>query len=189
MSKYNLPLTVENDGVLLKIRDKCDFRMVLQCIEALNDNELTDEEKAQCGVVIFYENYRDIKNPQKAIDEMIKIIAYDENPKQEENQKPPLMDWNKDFNQIVQPVNRIMGYDVRMPDKYTHWWTFIGAYMEIGECTFSTIVSIRAKKQKHQKLEKWEEEFCREHPDLVNLPVKFTKEEEEFLSLFEQKGV
>ena len=57
--------------------------------------------------------------------------------------------------------------------------------MEIGECTFATIVSIRAKKQKGKKLEKWEEEFYRENYDKVNLPQKLTKEEEEFLSLFE----
>ena len=188
MSNYNLPLTVQNGDSLLKIRDKCDYRVVLECIEAIKDNDLTDEEKAQCALIIFYENYEDITDPQNAIDEMMKIIGYDDEPTQREENKPVLMDWQKDFKQIVPPINRILGYDVRTPDRYCHWHTFISAYYEIGECTFSTIVSIRAKKQKHQKLEKWEEEFCREHPDLINLPTNFTKEEEEFFSLFEQKG-
>lgn len=186
--KYNLPLTVElTDGTILKIRNKCDYRMVLDCIGALNDNDLTDEEKAKSALIIFYENYQDITDPQEAIDDLSKIISYDDETQQESN-KPILMDWQKDFKQLAPPVSRILGYDIRIPDKYTHWWTFVGGYMEIGECTFSTVVSIRSKKVKGVKLDKWEEEFCREHPEMINLPTKYTKEEEEFFSLFEQKG-
>ena len=120
---------------------------------------------------------------------MFRIINGGEAEEQTNDNKPKLMDWEHDFPQLAPPISRVLGYDVRTPDRYCHWHTFISAYYEIGECTFSTIVSIRAKKQKHQKLEKWEEEFCREHPDLINLPTNFTKEEEEFFSLFEQKGV
>ena len=189
MNNYDLPLTVQNGSVLLKIRDKCDYRIVLKCIKALKDNDLTDEQKGKCALIIFYENYNEIVDVQSAVDEMLRIIGYDEEPNQQESNKPALMDWEHDFKQIAPPISRILGYSVRNPEQYTHWYDFIGAYMEIGECTWATIISIRDKKQKHKKLEKWEEEFCREHPDLVNLPVKFTKEEEEFLSLFEQKGV
>lgn len=187
--KYNLPLTVElTDGTVLKIRNKCDYRMVLDCICALNDNDLTDEEKSKCALIIFYENYEDITNPQEAIDDLAKIISYDDETPAESN-KPILMDWQKDFKQLAPPISRILGYDIRTPDKYTHWWTFVGGYMEIGECTFSTVVSIRSKKAKGQKLDKWEEEFCREHPEMINLPQKYSKEEEEIFSLFEKKGV
>ena len=115
---------------------------------------------------------------------MFRIISYDDIG-ESDRQKPVLMDWEKDFRQIAPPVSRILGYDVRSPGKYTHWWTFVGGYMEIGECTFSTIVTIRSKKQKGQKLEKWEEAFYRENRNQINLPQKLTKEEEEFLALFE----
>jgi hypothetical protein len=187
--KYSLPFEVQNGDKRLLIRSKCDFRVVLDTIQALQDNALTDEEKAQCALIIFYENYEEIQDPQEALNDMMKIISYEEDLEKDKGvQKPQLMDWHKDFNQVVQPINRIIGYDVRLPNQYTHWWSFIGAYMEIGECTFSTIVSIRSKKAKHQKLEKWEEEFCREHPELIALPQNFTQEEEEFFSLFEKKG-
>jgi hypothetical protein len=183
--KYNLPFEVQNGDKRLLIRSNCDFRIVLDTIQALQDNALTDEEKAQCALVIFYENYEEIQDPQEALNDMMKIISYSDDLESNNDNKPQLMDWNKDFNQVVQPINRIIGYDVRLPNQYTHWWSFVGAYMEIGECTFSTIVSIRSKKAKHQKLEKWEEEFCREHPELIALPQNFTQEEEEFFSLFE----
>lgn len=184
MSEYDLPVSVEIDGQQFKIRENCDYRIVLRCINALNDDDLTDEQKIQCAIIIFYEDYDLITNLQKAAEEMFRIIGYDE-PQESGTQKPQLMDWNKDFRQLAPPISRIIGYDIRTPGKYTHWWTLVGGYMEIGECTFATIVSIRAKKQKGKKLEKWEEKFYREHYDQINLPTKFTEEEKAFLALFE----
>ena len=70
------------------------------------------------------------------------------------------MDWEHDFQNIAPPVSRVLGYDVRTPNKYTHWWTFLGGYMEIGETTFSNVVSIRSKMAKGKKLEQYEKEFC-----------------------------
>ena len=54
--------------------------------------------------------------------------------------------------------------------------------MEIGECTFSTVVSIRSKRAKGKKLDKWEEEFYRENRKMIDLPQKLTAEEQEFLN-------
>ena len=176
-SEYDLPLAVTIDGKQFNIRERCDYRIVLKCINALNDNELSDEQKLQCALIIFYEDYDLIQDLQTAVNEMFRIISYDDTGSSDQ-QRPALMDWEKDFKQIAPPISRILGYDVRMPGKYTHWWTFMGGYMEIGECTFATIVSIRAKKQKGKKLEKWEEDFYRENHDKICLPQKFTKEEE-----------
>lgn len=184
MSDYDLPISVEISGKNFKIRNDCDYRIVLKCIKALNDDDLTDEQKLQCALIIFYEDYDLIEDLQTAINKMFQIISYGEEEKNQ-SEKPQLMDWEKDFKQIAPPISRIIGYDVRTPGKYTHWWTLVGGYMEIGECTFSTIVSIRSKKQKGKKLEKWEEEFYRDHYDQINLPAKLTKEEKEFLALFE----
>lgn len=185
--QYDLPISVEIDGQQFKIRENCDYRIVLRCIAALNDKDLEDDQKVMCAIIIFYEDYDRITDYQKAAEEMFRIISYDDQDNGETH-KPQLMNWEKDFHQIAPPISRVVGYDVRTPGKYTHWWTFIGGYMEIGECTFATIVSIRAKKQKGKKLEKWEEEFYREHYDQINLPTKFTEEEKAFLALFEQKG-
>lgn len=177
---WNLPLSVEIDGKEYAIRNKCDYRMVLDVIGALNDNELTDQEKAQCALFIFYEDLSGCTNLDKALKEMFVIINNGEEEEQS-SPKPQLMDWHHDFRQLAPPISRILGYDVRMPDKYTHWWTFIGGYMEIGECTFSNIVSIRSKKAKGKKLDKWEEEFCRENRNMVELPLSLTAEEQAFL--------
>ena len=179
---WDLPIAVEINGKSHPIRNKCDYRVVLDVICALNDNDLTDEEKLKCALFIFYENISAIDNLEKAIKEMFRIINGGEDQEQNQEQKPQLMDWEHDFSQLAPPISRVLGYDVRTPNKYTHWYSFLGGYMEIGECTFSTIVSIRSKKAKGRKLEKWEEEYLREHRKMVELPRKLTAEEQEFLN-------
>lgn len=178
---WDLPIAVEINGKSHPIRNKCDYRVVLDVICALNDNELTDEEKIKCALFIFYEDISEIDDFETAIKEMFRIINGGEEQEESQEQKPQLMDWEHDFPQLAPPISRVLGYDVRTPDRYCHFWTFLGAYMEIGECTFSTIVSIRTKRAKGKKLDKWEEEYIREHRKMVELPRKLTAEEQEFL--------
>ena len=178
---WDLPIAVEINGKQHPIRNKCDYRVVLDAICALNDNELTDEEKVKCALFIFYEDISTIDDFETAIKEMFRIINGGEEQEENQEQKPQLMDWQHDFPQLAPPISRVLGYDVRTPDKYTHWYSFLGGYMEIGECTFSTIVSIRSKRAKGKKLDKWEEEYIREHRKMVELPRKLTAEEQEFL--------
>lgn len=181
---WNLPISVEIDGAVHNIRNRCDYRVVLDVIAALNDQELEIENRVQCALFIFYEDISGITNLDEAIQEMFRIINYGEVEKTEQ-EKPQMMDWEKDFKNIAPPVSRILGYDIRTPGKYTHWWSFLGGYMEIGECLFATVVSIRQKLRKGKKLEKWEQEFFNENRDMVILPTKYTKEEEKLLALFE----
>jgi hypothetical protein len=179
---WDLPIAVEINGKSHPIRNKCDYRVVLDVICALNDNDLTDEEKVKCALFIFYEDISAIDDFEMAIKEMFRIINGGEEQEESQEQKPQLMDWEHDFPQLAPPISRVLGYDVRTPNKFTHWFSFLGGYQEIGECTFSTIVSIRSKRAKGKKLDKWEEEYIREHRKMVELPRKLTAEEEEFLN-------
>lgn len=128
---------------------------------------------------IFY-NFNLPANIKAAVDEMLKFIHCGEVEEYGKPDKKPIMNWNKDFPMLVAPINRVVGYDIRSVD-YMHWWTFVSAYMEIGECTFQTVVGIRNKKQRGKKLEKWEEEFYNENRSKVDLGVDFSNEEEKFL--------
>ena len=180
---WNLPTSVEIDGKEYKITNNCDYRMVLDVITALNDNELTDNQKLQCALYIFYEDLSYCKDSELATKEMLKIINYgqEEDEQEETSSKPALMDWKHDFANITPPISRILGYDVRCADKYTHWYTFLGGYMEIGECTFSNIISIRSKRAKGKPLEKWEQEFYKENKKMIDLPHNLTEEERAWL--------
>ena len=179
---WDLPIAVEINGRQHPIRNKCDYRVVLDVICALNDSELTDDEKVKCALFIFYEDVSQIDDFDTAIKEMFRIINGGEEQEENHEQKPQLMDWEHDFPQLAPPISRVLGYDVRTPDKFTHWYSFLGGYQEIGECAFATLVSIRSKRAKGKKLEKWEQEFYQEHRKMVDLPKKLTQEEQDFLN-------
>lgn len=178
---WSLPISVEIDGKEYAIRNRCDYRVVLDVISALNDEELEIEYRIECALFIFYEDLTGLKDIQAAIMEMMKIINLGKETTEDEQHKPQLMDWEHDFTQIAPPISRVLGYSVRDKKNYTHWYDFIGAYMEIGECTFSNIISIRNKRMKGKKLETWEQEFYRENKKIIDLPHKLTDKEQEWL--------
>ena len=96
--------------------------------------------------------------------------------KDDGKKQPHVMDWEHDAPVIIPSVNRVLGKEIRAM-QYLHWWTFLGAYMEIGESLFSQILSVRMKKAKRKKLEDWEREFYKENKTLIDLDVKYSEEE------------
>jgi len=168
---YELPTTLEIDGVEHPIRS--DYRAVLDICTALADNELTSQEKGLALLTILYEDVEAITNLEEAVKKGLWFVACGDDTTPQ-RKAPKLMDWEKDFSLIVAPVNRIAGCEIRsLP--YMHWWTFIGYYYEIGDCAFANIVSIRSKKAKGKKLEKWEQEFYRENRDKIDLRAGVTE--------------
>lgn len=144
--------------------------------------EMTEEEKqlerALTMLQIFYIDFDTMPSSdwQEASEKACEFI--DCGIKDDGKQKPRLIDWEQDAPVIVPAVNKVCGKDVRSV-KYMHWWTFFGYYMEIGECTLATIVSIRDKKRRGKKLEKWEQEFYRNNKKLVDLKTKKIERSEE----------
>lgn len=178
---WGLPISVEIDGKEYAITNKCDYRMVLDVICALNDNEIGDEEqRIKTALWVFYEDISDCVNLEKAVKEMYKIISYGEEEDDREENKPRLMDWKRDFKVLVAPINRVLGYEIRSVE-YLHWYTFLSGYFEIGECQFSTIVSIRSKRAKGKPLDDSEKQFYKENKKMVDLPFNITNEEQEWL--------
>lgn len=91
------------------------------------------------------------------------------------------MDWGQDFSLIAAPINRVLGKEVRAVE-YLHFWTFIGAYQEIGDCTFAQVVNIRRKKAKGQKLDKSEQAFYKANRQMVDFKRKYTAAEDAVIS-------
>lgn len=178
---YDLPLAVEIDGQEHKIRNNCDYRVVLDCIAALKDEDMDAEYRPFVAIQIFYENPQKIQNYAEATKQMYAVISGGEDDNEPNSNRPDVVDWEKDFKLIAAAVSPILGYDIRTPGRYTHWWTLTAAFMEIREGTYATVLNIRQKRAKGKKLEKWEQEFAREHPKLTALPHNLTEDEREFL--------
>lgn len=180
MINYELPTTICISGIEYPINKKGDYRMVLDVISALNDKELTEQERAYAALSIFYD-FNIPEDTQAAADEMMKFINCGEEERSEQTKESPIMSWDKDFPLLVAPINKGLGFEIRLV-KYLHWWTFISAYLEIGECQFQTVVNIRQKKRKGKPLDKWEQEYYRKNRNKVDLDSAFTNEEEEYIN-------
>lgn len=189
MYAWKLPTSIDVGGKKYKIRT--DYRVILDILSALNDSEIyegmsEDEKKTEQTMTMLQILYIDFKKIptnywSEAAEKACEFI--DCGIKDTGKSKPRLMDWEKDAPVIIPAINKQTKSDIRS-EKYMHWWTFFGLYMEIGESTFSTIVSIRDKKRKGEKLEKWEQEFYRNNRDLVYLnshKMERSKEEKEAL--------
>mgnify|MGYP002521310620 CR=1 FL=1 len=173
---WDLPVRVEIDGAYYNIRNKCDYRVVLDVIKALSDEELTQQQKIKCSLYIFYEDLKGLKNYKAAVEEMLKIINIGEKEDERQEEKPKMMDWEFDMPRLAPPISRVLGYSVR-GDTYTHWYDFIGAYMEIGECLFANIISVRSKRMRGKRLDKQEQEFYENNKKIIDLPGMFTADE------------
>lgn len=174
---WELPESLEVNGIDYKIRT--DFRAILDIINVFSDPNYEYDEKWIVCLMILYEDFDEI--PESAyMEAMIKAKWFIDcgNDRDSDSVKPTLMDWEQDGSIIIPAINRVLGYECRS-QKQLHWWTFIGAYMEIGESLFSNILSIRSKKAKGQKLEKHERDFLRENQDIVILKNRLTEDEQE----------
>lgn len=148
---------------------------------AMNDPELDEQGKTLVMLKIIYPGWKKI--PPEHLEEAAKKACefIDCGQADDGIHRPRLIDWEQDWNLIIPAVNRVAGKEVRAYPSI-HWWTFYSWFMEIGESTLSTIIHIRSKKAKGQKLDKWESDFCKENPKLVNLETKYSQEEEDFFA-------
>lgn len=176
MNPWNLPVALEVAGTEYEIRT--DFRAVLDIISAFGDPELPDYAKNQVMLEILYVTVPPDEHLEEAAKKAIWFIDCGrETDDKDDKPKPRTMDWEQDAAIIFPAVNKIAGYETRNPHQYTHWWTFMGYFNEIGDGLFSQVLSIRQKKAKGKKLEKWEQEFYTENRELINLKANISEEE------------
>ena len=183
MDKWSYPTSLNVGGVDYTIR--YNYGAVLDLFIALNDPDCvgdTDEETRIIQVMMIMQiMYPDCdlipaEHWQEAVDKVCEFINAGTS---EEKNNVKTMDWEHDAMLIIPEINKILGYEVRNPDINTHWWTFLGAYMGIGESLFANVLRIRYKKAKGKKLDKHEQEFYKENKNLVEFEKKKTRSEEE----------
>lgn len=154
-----------------------DYRDILDIIEYLT-GEGDKQEAVYIALALFYEEFEEM--PTSAYIEAWEYLRDFISLFQPESKTPPiqLVDWQKDFNMIAAGVNAVLGTEIRQVE-YMHWFTFMGYYSAIGDSNFATVVSIRNKKKKGKKLDEQEREFYRENKEIIDLPKKYSKEEQE----------
>ncbi len=182
---YSLPTYIDTeDNTRYNIRNRGDFRIVLDCFSALNDIELEQTYRVLVALFIFYEKFDTFEDvcseTSERLEELIEKMYNFFNcgmPSDDRTQQYKLIDWEQDEHIIMSAVNNVAGKEVRL-DSYTHWWTFMGYYNAIGESSLSFIVSIRQKIVEQKKLDKHEREFRNNNPQYFRWNSKTVEQQE-----------
>lgn len=183
---FDLPKKLNISGKEYAIR--YDYRCILDILSAMEDPELDQQDKSFLAMIIFYQEFDDI--PPEHYQDAIKQCFWFINGGQNDIGKkgPKLISWEHDIKHIIAPVNRILGREIRdIPyDEKTntgglHWWTFLSAYMEIGDCLFAQIVRIRDLKARGKPLDKSDQEWYTQNRDLVDFKHTLTDAENDVL--------
>ena len=170
-----LPTKLEVGGEEYAIRT--DYRAALDIFLALCDAELDEYNKAMECIDILYVDDVPPEHWQEALEKCFWYLRGGEDePKQKQ---PQLVSWSQDFNIIAAPISAIVGKDIRGIEM--HWWSFLSAYMAIGDCLFAQVVAIRDKLKRGKKLEKHEREFYRRNRDMIDIAKPVTDAERELL--------
>ena len=187
---FDLPTSIIIKGQEYKIRNEADYRVIIDCFIALNDIELSASHRLIVALIIFYEDVNDIEDVksvfgddlEEAILQMYNFFDCNEPQVEKPTAKYNLIDWNADSMLISSAVNQVIGQEIRSIP-YMHWWTFMGYYMSIKECVFSTVLSIRYKIAVNKSLDKHERKFRAENPQyfLVDVRTKEQRENDEFV--------
>lgn len=178
-----LPETLLVGGAEYPIRT--DYRNVLQVFEAFQDPELQPEEKWIVAIYLLFEDFTCADDVLQAaqdgfdLNEAMKQISWFISAGQPEKEvlEMPTYNWKQDEQMIFSAVNKVASRETRELE-YLHWWTFLGYFNEVGEGTFSFVVSIRHKLNHRKKLEKHEKEFLAKNKGLVKLEKPKTREEQ-----------
>ena len=180
---FELPTNIQVGEQSYNIAQQGDFRMVLDCFAALNDFELSKEERILAALMIFYTDFPDLEDLlacddiKSLVKEMYKFFNCGQEDGVGNKVNHNLIDWNQDQQLICSAVNNVANKEIRL-EKYVHWWTFMGYYLAIGESPMSTIISIRNKIVEGKKLAKYEQEFRKDNPQYFNWNSKSIEEKE-----------
>lgn len=190
---YSLPTTIKIRDSEFNIRNKGDYRVVLDCFNALQDEELSEEERVISSLVIFYDDIH-------CFDDIVTLFPDEDTMKEAitgmynffncgrstigATQQYKLIDWTQDELLVCAGVNNVANTEIRaLP--YLHWWTFMGYYISIGESVLSTVVGIRHKIATGKKLEKYEKDFKKDNPEYFSFDYRTTEQREEDLRIRE----
>ena len=167
---FNLSDTVPVFGTEYPVRT--DFRVILEIFVMLDDPDLSDADKTEALLRMFYaERPPDAEAALHAFTDFVDP----RHGSQSKKSSGRLIDWSQDFDLMVAPINHILGFECRAAE-YLHWRTFLSAYLEIPpESIFARVLRIREKLRTGKKLEKNERSWYNKNRDLVHMKPKFSR--------------
>lgn len=131
---------------------RTDFRIYIQIVQCLDDDELTDEEKVSTALWLLY----GMSQPplEMAYQGLIWYLNFTTEPFENEYSKSsrrkettkgsPCMSFDIDSGRIYTAFRRY--YNVDLKSSYIHWVEFLYMLKDLGECAYTSVIDIRSKK-------------------------------------------
>lgn len=172
---WTLPESVEVQGATYPVIT--DYRCVLDILTDLSDPEADGQERALALLIGLYPGFDDMpqEHYEDAVQAGLRFINCDSGDAP--HSAPRLVDWEQDYSLIISPINRVIGGEVRAVE-YMHWWTFLAAYREIGDCTFAQVVRIRDHLARGKPLDKADQAWYQKNRHLVDFKRRYTETED-----------
>ena len=161
-----------------------DWRPCVNIMRMFERTDLSDTEKILCMVGILYEDEIPDRLMAEAAEQAVWFLNLGEaaDSKKSALSFGRLFSWEQDLKFIISAVDKSAGFSIRSKEFY-HFWEFMSAFFETGECVFNTIVHQR-KLKKTGKQSKADKEWWAENRDIAELKVELTSDEQEILDAF-----
>ncbi len=179
MRKY--PTKVEVDGKVIPI--DTSFRTALRCMEVVDDDSISDEERAFAIIYLLTDDIPKV-NLSKLLLVLKKYLQCGEdNPRQVSKQRD--MDFEQDEKFIISSFMFDYGIDLNKEDM--HWWRFVDLLNGLSsDCILSRIRDIRTMDISIYKDAKTRERILKARQQVaLKIKHKETEEEKEHLAKFE----
>jgi hypothetical protein len=184
LNVYDLPRALAVNGKIYDIN--ADFRVCIDILIML-ESAAADERKALFMLEKLYVSAAEL--PLDAAGDAIRAVCAfldgGADPRNSAPAKPPrrLFRWEKDAALIFAGIDKVLGRSCRRM-KFLHWWEFLGAFREIGGCTFSRVLYLRSAFM-HGRMTDEERRIWNENPRLYRLETEDDlRGEREFLKNF-----
>ena len=182
MDILTLPSSLSVQGQEYAIN--ADWRPCVNIMRMFERTDLSDTEKILCMVGILYKDEIPDSLVTEAAEQAVWFLNLGEVADGKKNALSlgRLFSWEQDLKFIISAVDKSAGFSIRSREFY-HFWEFVSAFFETGECVFNTIVHQR-KLKKTGKQSKADKEWWAENRDIAELKVELTSDEQEILDAF-----
>lgn len=181
------PLPTEYEGFPID----SDFQTGIQILQALEDEELTEQE--QIGValsLLFLQEDKDgnllpIPDAQTAVEGLVWFLTDWNHDKNKAEDKEKVTDYDIDQWRIYSAFRK--HYGINLNTDKLHFWEFMGLLSTLPECAYTQVIDIRAKKL--SKLSKGEKEMYKKLKEVYALEqpsVQYTDAQIEAIDEFDR---
>lgn len=136
---------------------RTDFRIGMQIISCLKDEELTEEERYSISLNLLYGNSvpQDIKLAFKGLMWFLNLGKEEEETVKSTSKQKDVIDFEIDSSRIYSGFMSVLGID--LSKEKMHWFKFRYLLLELIKCHLSNVIEIRTQDTKNmstkQKIE------------------------------------